>query len=83
MDKTAITYYGKEITYKKLFQNIESVAQLLVRLGVRAEDRIMYLMPNIPETTYFFYAGARIGAVADYVDPRPDSIDFTVSAKKY
>ena len=39
-------------------------------------------MPNIPETAYLLYGGAQIGAVADYVDPRPESINLKVSANK-
>lgn len=79
---TALSYYGKEITYKELYEHIEETAKVLVSIGVQAGDRIMYLMPNIPETAYFLYGGARVGAVADYIDPRPDSLDFTVSAQK-
>lgn len=79
---TALSYYGKEISYEELFLHIEEVAKVLTSIGVKPSDRVMYLMPNIPETAYFLYGGARIGAVADYIDPRPDSVDFTVSAKK-
>lgn len=81
-DYTAISYWGVEITYRELFEHIDSVAKLLVKIGVRENDRIMYLMPNIPETAYFFYASARLGAVADFIDPRPDSLDSAVSAQK-
>lgn len=79
---TALSYFGKEISYQELFQHIDEAAKVLTSIGVRPGDRVMYLMPNIPETAYFLYGGARIGAAADYVDPRPDSVDFTVSAKK-
>ena len=79
---TALSYYGKEISYEELFLHIDEAAKVLISIGVKPGDRVMYLMPNIPETAYFLYGGARIGAVADYIDPRPDSVDFTVSAKK-
>lgn len=79
---TALSYYGREISYKELFAHIDEAAKVLTSIGVKYGDRVMYLMPNIPETAYFLYGGARIGAVADYIDPRPDSVDFTVSAKK-
>jgi len=79
---TALSYYGKEISYKELFAHIDEAAKVLMSIGVKSSDRVMYLMPNIPETAYFLYGGARLGAVADYIDPRPDSVDFTVSAKK-
>lgn len=79
---TALSYFGKEITYAELFRHIDEAAKVLTSIGVKSGDRVMYLMPNIPETAYFLYGGARIGAVADYIDPRPDSVDFTISAKK-
>lgn len=79
---TALSYFGKEISYKELFIHIDEAAKVLTSIGVKAGDRVMYLLPNIPETAYFLYGGARIGAVADYIDPRPDSVDFTVSAQK-
>lgn len=78
----ALSYYGKEISYQELFRHIAEAAKVLTSIGVKAGDRVMYLMPNIPETAYFLYGGARIGAVSDYVDPRPDSVDFSISAKK-
>ena len=79
---TAITYFGMKITYSSLFNYIDEAAKALYGLGVRQGTRIMYLIPNIPEAAFLFYGGAKIGAVSDYIDPRPDSIDFSTSAKK-
>lgn len=81
-ESVALSYYGNEITYGELYDKIESSTKVLTSLGVCDNDRILYLMPNIPETAYLFYGGSRIGAVSDYVDPRPDSIDLKVSARK-
>lgn len=78
----AMTYFGQSITYAEFHQHIEEAAKALVILGVKPGNRVMYLLPNIPETAYLLYAGAKIGAVADYIDPRPDSINFAISAKK-
>ena len=82
LSDTAFIYYGKKITFGELFTNIELTAKVMYGLGIRESDRVLYLMPNIPETAYFLYGGVRIGAVADYVDPRPESIDCSVSAQK-
>ena len=79
---TAISYYGNEINYSHLYENIDIATKVLSSVGVNNNDRIMYLMPNIPETAYLFYATSRIGAVADYIDPRPDSINPEISSKK-
>ena len=68
--------------YGELYENIDYASRALTALGVKKNDRIMYLMPNIPETAYLMYGTTQIGAVADYVDPRPDSVDLKISAKK-
>lgn len=81
-DSVAISYYGVDISFSEFYQRIDEAARALSWLGVKPGSRIMYLMPNIPETAYLMYAGAKIGAVSDYVDPRPDSVDPTVSAGK-
>lgn len=82
IDKTAITYYGNKILYGDLYENVDKASKVLTALGVEPNDRIMYLMPNIPETAYLMYGGSQIGAVSDFVDPRPDSIDLKISAQK-
>lgn len=81
-DNIAMTYFGREITYAEMFKHIEDAAQMLTAVGVQSGNRILYLMPNIPETAYFFYGGAKIGAVSDYIDPRPVSINLGISAKQ-
>ncbi len=81
-NNTAISYYGNNVTYGELYDNIDNSSKVLAELGVNSNDRIMYLMPNIPETAYLFYGASQIGAVSDFVDPRPDSVDLKVSAKK-
>jgi len=80
--KTAITYFGKEITYGEMENHIIETAKVLSYIGVREKDRVLFLMPNIPETAYFMYGCSLLGAIADFVDPRPDSVDRTISAKK-
>ena len=81
-DSIAISYYGVNIFFSEFYQRIDEAAKALSWLGVKPGQRVMYLMPNIPETAYLMYAGAKIGAVSDFVDPRPDSVDPTVNAGK-
>ncbi len=78
----AITYFGREISYSEMKDHIEEAFDMLCEMGVKAKDRVLFLMPNIPETAYLFYAVAKLGAVADFIDPRPDSIDPSISATK-
>ena len=82
MDNILITYNGKKINGYEFLDNIDQAAGILKSVGIDKDTRVMYLMPNIPETAYTLYAGSKIGAVSDYVDPRPDSINPEVSARK-
>ena len=79
---TALTYFGKKISYEELFKNIDLASKVLSGIGVKENDRIMFLMPNIPETAYLLYGASQIGAVSDFIDPRPDSVDMVISAEK-
>ncbi len=80
--KIAMTFYRDKISYEKLYEKIDEAARILTSIGVKSKERILVLMPNVPETAYTMYGASKIGAVTDYVDPRPDSIDFEVSARK-
>jgi len=78
---TALTYYGKKVSFEELHTHIEEAAKVLKGYGVKRNDRILFLLPNIPETAYLFYGANRIGAVSDFADPRPASMDLQVSAE--
>lgn len=78
----AETYYGKKITYRELFEKVDTYSKMLTGLGVSKGSRIMYLVPNIPESGMLWLASSQIGAVSDFVDPRPDSMDLEANAKK-
>lgn len=82
LDNTALTYFGRKITFRELYEEIDTAAKVFKYIGIANNDRIMFLMPNIPETTYMFYGASKIGAVSDYVDPRPDSVNLRTSALK-
>lgn len=81
-DGTALSYFGRKISYEELFSYINDSSKALSSLGIGVNNRVMYLMPNIPETAYLLYGGSQIGAVGDFIDPRPDSVDSKISSKK-
>jgi acyl-CoA synthetase (AMP-forming)/AMP-acid ligase II len=78
----AETYFGTKTTYQELFDKIDNFSKMLVGLGIKKGDRIMYLVPNIPESGQLWLASSQIGAISDFVDPRPDSMDLEANAKK-
>lgn len=78
----AETYYGKETTYEEFFYNTELAAKVLSQVGVKKGDIIMNLVPNIPEASRLWHGAIQIGAISDFIDPRPDSMDIMANAKK-
>ena len=80
--KVAETYYGANITYDELFNKSDLVAKSLSQLGVKKGDIIMYLTPNIPETAQSWLGATEIGAISDFIDPRPDTMDVVANSKK-
>jgi len=65
--KTALRFYGKEITYRELFEKIDLVSENLYELGVRPGTVVTVHLPNCPQAIMAIYAVAKIGAVCDLV----------------
>lgn len=66
----AVLFLGKKIKYKELFKRIDDVARSLKQLGVQKGETVTICLPNTPESAYLFYACSKIGAIADFIDPR-------------
>lgn len=73
MNKTALSYNGEKISFRKLFHNIDKVADALTSLGVKKGDIVTLCLPNIPEFVYSFYAINKIGAISSLIEPRTNS----------
>lgn len=67
---TALRYFWRKINYHKLFSKIDEVERALTAHGVKAGDIVTIALPSIPEVVYLFYALAKVGAIANMVDPR-------------
>ena len=76
LSEEAIEYFGAKISYKKLFDMIESVAKSFKYNGVKKGDFVTICSPGIPETVYCFYALSKLGAVSNMVAPYFDKQDF-------
>lgn len=80
--RIAETYYGNKITYDELFYKSDLVSKALSQVGVKKGDIIINLLPNIPEAAQVWLGATQIGAVSDFIDPRPDSMDFKANSQK-
>lgn len=65
----ALTFMGKNISYRTMIDQINKCARSLKVLGVRKGDRITIAMPNCPQAIYMLYATNLVGAVANMVHP--------------
>ncbi|MBQ8326040.1 MAG: acyl--CoA ligase [Lachnospiraceae bacterium] len=65
----ALMYFGKKITYKELFNNVDKTAKALVSYGVKQGDNVAVCMPAIPEAIYVIFALNKIGANANMLNP--------------
>ena len=78
----ACTYYDREFTYEELFRNVDNCSKMLTHIGVCKQDVIAYLVPNLPQSGELWLGATQIGAISDFIDPRPDSMDIAANSKK-
>ena len=78
-DKTAISFFlsgddyknSIEVTYKDLISNITRTANFFHSLGLREDDTVAFVLPNLPETHYVLWgaeAACRVFAVNSLLD---------------
>ncbi|MDD5069412.1 MAG: long-chain fatty acid--CoA ligase [Candidatus Omnitrophica bacterium] len=60
--RTAIVFGAKSVTYRELNVTVNRLAQGLLTLGVKKDDRIALWLANCPEFVYSFFAVLKLGA---------------------
>lgn len=66
---TALAFMGRKISYSRMAIEIDRVARAFDALGVKAGQRVLVCLPNVPQAIYCLYGLNRIGAVATMVHP--------------
>ena len=69
--RVALSFYGTKLTYQQLNESVNQFAHVLHGMGVRPGDRVMVVLPNMPQMVVAYYAILRIGGVV--VLPNPDA----------
>jgi long-chain acyl-CoA synthetase len=69
--RTATVFYGSTLTYQQLEWQTNQFAHALHGLGVRPGDRVMVVLPNMPQMIVAYYAALKVGGVV--VLPNPDA----------
>jgi benzoate-CoA ligase len=62
--KIAIECADEQVTYQQLLDRTNRAGNALRQLGVRIEERVLLLLPDVPEFLYCFFGAIKIGAVA-------------------
>ncbi len=65
----AYSFMGSHVNYKKLTSEIRLCARAFAAIGVKAGDRVLICLPNVPQVLMCFYAVNLIGATAAMVHP--------------
>jgi long-chain acyl-CoA synthetase len=69
--QTATLFYGAELTYRQLDAYVNQFAHALHGLGVQPGERVMVVLPNMPQMIVAYYATLKVGGVV--VLPNPDA----------
>lgn len=65
LDDVALFYRGNEITYREMFEKMETYAKSLKAMGVKERTEVPICMSNSPEFVYILGAISMIGAYAN------------------
>jgi fatty-acyl-CoA synthase len=78
--KTAVIFQEKTLTYRQLNEQVNRLANGLLRLGVRVGDRVAVLGRNSDEYVVIYFALAKIGAILVPVNYwyKAGEIDYTL-----
>ena len=73
LDKSALNYFGRSITYGTMFTHIEYAAKAFSAIGVCQNELVSLCMLTMPETTYCIYALNKLGAISNLIEPRTNA----------
>lgn len=74
--RVALVFEGRKITYQQLEQESNRFANALIELGISHGERVMLLLPNLPQMVIGFYGTLKAGAVPVFTLPNtpPDEL---------
>src|SRR5580704_2441848 len=63
-DKTAMICGDRCLTYAQIAEQVNRVGNALLNLGLQEEQRVLLVLPDIPEFAAAYFGTMKIGAVA-------------------
>jgi long-chain acyl-CoA synthetase len=70
--RTATIFFGKKLNYGRLVRAVNQMGHTLHGLGVKPGDRVMIVLPNMPEFIMAFYGTLVVGGVVVLSNPDAD-----------
>lgn len=67
--RTALAFFGRTISYRRLGAAVDHFAAALRGLGVVKGDRVGIVLPNCPQQVIAFYGALRLGAIVVQCNP--------------
>ena len=68
-DKTALNFYGTEMTFWQIREHMHRMANALGRLGMKKGDRVGIQLPNCPQFVIAYLAALSLGAIVVNINP--------------
>lgn len=78
--RPAIIYQGRTLSYRYFNNQINRCANALTGLGINQGERVMLLLPNVPQMPIAYYATLRLGAIAVMSNPLASSEEIVRQA---
>lgn len=63
-DSPALIHNGTRMSYREFHQAVNSLGNSLRRRGIKKGDKVVVMLPNIPEFAVAYFAAQKLGAVA-------------------
>jgi long-chain acyl-CoA synthetase len=80
-DDTAITFLGKNISYRELLGMADAFAAGLAGMGVKRGDRVALYLPNVPHMIIAYYGTLKAGAICVPTNPLYTERELTHQVK--
>ena len=74
--KTCLYFEDRTWTYADIARDSNRAGNLLRSLGVKMEERVLFVLPDCPEFVCTWFGAARIGAVITMVNPLLPASDY-------
>ena len=80
--RMALIFFGKRMTYQQLEARVNQFAHILQGMGLQKGDRVMIVLPNVPQMIIAYYGALKVGGVVVLVNPEADAAQVIRQAKQ-